>query len=241
MKKKVAVATIVVMVVLGLLLILTKPPDKTPEQAFEPSGVPVAEEALADPDSEELTEEGTAAEAYPTDTAPPEEEGQPEGWPEQQEPLPEEYATPEFVEIPPEEEPVIEEEMDLALAAGEEADMPPDQTEEEEVVAALSKEQIQEVITDQFKPLARECYQSLLDQFPQAEGGVTVSFQIVREGGRGRVDLSEVKNDGTTLMDGPMQDCLTQKLGDLEFDVPKGEESVNVTYPLNFNQDEEGE
>lgn len=80
----------------------------------------------------------------------------------------------------------------------------------------------------------RGCFRELLWTEPTAEGRVTLEFTIVNEDGVGRVAISSVNGDGTTLHEDGLHDCLSEAVGALEVDVAPGFVATRVTYPMWF-------
>lgn len=105
-------------------------------------------------------------------------------------------------------------------------------------VGALSRETIRESI-ETMKPYVKGCYEDMLKEFPEAAGKVVIEFTIIGEGGKGRVEMSELEAEKTTLFDSKLHDCMLEAVGDLEFEVPEGGGKVKVRYPFNFETDKE--
>lgn len=95
----------------------------------------------------------------------------------------------------------------------------------------MSREAIMETITD-MTPAVKGCYETLLKEFPEADGKILLKFTIVNDEGVGRVDLEEV-DDSSALYDKELNECMIEALRDLEFPAPEGGE-VNVSYPFSF-------
>jgi len=104
----------------------------------------------------------------------------------------------------------------------------------------LDKATIQEGIKT-LRPILRVCYEGLLEEFPSAAGKVTLSFRIAAENEEGRVELSELDSEKTTLFDEKLHDCMMESIGDAKFPAPEGGGVVSVTYPFVFVSDEEPE
>ncbi|MBA2664793.1 MAG: AgmX/PglI C-terminal domain-containing protein [Bradymonadaceae bacterium] len=103
---------------------------------------------------------------------------------------------------------------------------------DEEPSGVLSREAILEGI-EALKPLAKQCYEQTLKDFPEADGRIVLAFTISAESGAGRVQMSEL-GDATTLHDAALHDCLLVNVGDLEFEAPQGGGVINVRYPFDF-------
>ena len=104
----------------------------------------------------------------------------------------------------------------------------------------LEKEAIQAGMKE-MKPVLQRCYESVLEEFPEASGTVTVSFRIVSHGGQGRVDYSKIDQERTTMYHSELRDCLTENVGKIEFPAPDGNGAVEVNYPLNFKSSGDGD
>lgn len=87
-------------------------------------------------------------------------------------------------------------------------------------------------------PLVKVCYEGALEDFPSAEGKITVGFRIIGEEGKGRVEMSELDPERTTLFDEKLHDCMLKTIGDAEFESPEGG-AVTVRYPFVFETDAE--
>lgn len=104
---------------------------------------------------------------------------------------------------------------------------------------SISPDDIQRVIGEQYRPVAKRCYEETRARFPdtQVDGRVVLSFDIIAENNEGRVELAEPGEDSTLFADG-LHDCMLGGLGDVVFPVPDGEQKVRVKYPFNFSQAE---
>lgn len=108
--------------------------------------------------------------------------------------------------------------------------------EENPSPGTLSRENIKEGI-EAVRPLVKACYEDALHEFPDAAGQVTLAFRVIAEGGEGRVELSELEDEKTTLFDEKLHECMMLSIGEATFDVPGGGGVVNVTYPFHFEND----
>lgn len=106
----------------------------------------------------------------------------------------------------------------------------------------ISPDDIRRVIGEQYRPVAKRCYEETRAQFPdaQVDGRVELFFDIIAENNQGRVELAE-PGEGSTLFAGGLHDCMLDGLGDVVFPVPEGEQKVRVKYPFNFAQAQAGE
>ncbi len=141
----------------------------------------------------------------------------------------------------PEPEPSPEEPHDIMNRTGP----GPDGFEEEAPTAPgprghVAKEHVREAISE-VKPLLKACYEETLKDFPDARGRVTLSFRVIAEDDEGRVELSEVDEENTSLFDNRLHDCLSETIAEAKFPAPGGGGTVSVTYPFNFATDAEPE
>jgi hypothetical protein len=79
-------------------------------------------------------------------------------------------------------------------------------------------------------PQFRACYEELRTREPDATGSVSMRF-IIEE--NGSVTAVSVQNEGTTLTDAKMQECMRSTYARMHFPRPVGGK-VTVTYPLEF-------
>ena len=100
----------------------------------------------------------------------------------------------------------------------------------------MNKEDVRKGI-EAVRPLVKVCYEEMLQEFPKASGKVVVGFRIGAEDGEGRVEMSELKDDGTTLFDEKLHDCLQARISEAKFSAPSGGGVVDVRYPFVFATD----
>lgn len=103
-------------------------------------------------------------------------------------------------------------------------------------VGQLEKDDIRKGI-EAVRPLVKVCYEDTLKEFPDAAGKVTIGFRIIGEDDKGRVEMTELADDGTTLFDEKLHDCLQKRVAEAEFETPSGGGVVNVNYPFVFSND----
>lgn len=101
----------------------------------------------------------------------------------------------------------------------------------------LSRESVKAGIKS-VTPVFRACYESALEDFPEAEGKVILDFDITAEAGRGRISMSEVDGKKTTLFDNKLHDCMQETLVEVTFEAPK-DGAVHVKYPFVFKTGED--
>ena len=105
--------------------------------------------------------------------------------------------------------------------------------DDEGPTGALDREVIRDGIKA-MRPVVEACYHETLADFPDAEGKVTLAFTIAAENDEGRVELAQLDDEKSTLIDAMLHDCMLKALGDLKFPAPEGNGKVNVRYPFNF-------
>jgi hypothetical protein len=95
---------------------------------------------------------------------------------------------------------------------------------------------IQQVVREQFFPVAGSCYEALLARTPHAEGVVVLHLSIVGNDDLGGVvEHVEVLDEGTTLTDADFVTCVRESMYTTTFDAPPaGQNSITVTYPFSF-------
>lgn len=82
--------------------------------------------------------------------------------------------------------------------------------------------------------LLQPCYETLIQDFPEVEGRLSLSFQIVDVGGFGQVQQVEVMDSAvdSTYLEG----CAVTSLEDVHFEVPA--EPLTVNWPFVFRSDD---
>ena len=101
----------------------------------------------------------------------------------------------------------------------------------------VSKADIMEAIT-RVKPLVKDCYDRMLDDFPDAEGKIVVQLKVKAIEGIGEVEAVKVGEDEKTdLFDTKMHESMSDVLGLVTFPI-EGEEDaeVIVNYPFSFQK-----
>lgn len=82
------------------------------------------------------------------------------------------------------------------------------------------------------------CYQAALEEYPDLDGGFTVHFTVDDSDGTGKVvelEITDSDNEAIpALVDAPMEDCVMDHIGSLEFDAPTDGPST-VAYPFLFS------
>ena len=81
------------------------------------------------------------------------------------------------------------------------------------------------------------CYQAALDEFPELAGGFSVFFTVEEVEGVGEVVELEIRDPRServeALVDGPMEECVMDHVGSLQFDAP-ADGRTSVDYPFMF-------
>lgn len=90
------------------------------------------------------------------------------------------------------------------------------------------------------KPAAQQCYDSLLQDFPDANGTVQVRFIFKTEDGMARVQMSEIM-ENSTLFDSSLHDCLSEVVGSLTLPRAENDMQVMVAHPFHFRADPSGD
>jgi hypothetical protein len=93
---------------------------------------------------------------------------------------------------------------------------------------------IRDAVREQYFPIARSCYQELLDRKPTASGKIVLSFAIVGDDEDGVVDRVELDDD-TTMDDPEFALCIRESMYSTIFEPPPpGMEETTVVYPIEF-------
>ncbi|MEY4550900.1 MAG: hypothetical protein RL685_7095 [Pseudomonadota bacterium] len=95
------------------------------------------------------------------------------------------------------------------------------------------REYLNRAIHEQYFPVARDCYQELLERKPTAAGKVVLEFAIVGDGDAGVVDRVELREDKDTIEDPEFLLCMTESMYAAVFQPPPpGAEETTVVYPI---------
>lgn len=107
---------------------------------------------------------------------------------------------------------------------------PPPPAEADE---ARRREYINRTVREQYFPVARNCYQELLERQPAAGGKIVLEFAIVGDGDAGVVDRVEIREDEDTIDDPEFQLCMRESMYTSVFEPPPpGAEETTVVYPV---------
>lgn len=98
---------------------------------------------------------------------------------------------------------------------------------------ARRREYIKRTVREQYFPVARDCYQELLERQPTAGGKIVLEFAIVSDGDAGVVDRVEIREDEDTIDDPEFQLCMRESMYTAVFEPPPpGVEETTVVYPV---------
>lgn len=107
----------------------------------------------------------------------------------------------------------------------------------EEPSGQSPREKIQGAIQG-MKPHVKDCYEKLLEEFPEADGRIVMTFTIVGDGDTSHIDLEGVSQD-SSLYDKSLHQCMLDALRGVEMPAwPQGQE-VKVTYPFQLSTGED--
>lgn len=103
----------------------------------------------------------------------------------------------------------------------------------------LDKDYIQARIKEDLVPIAKECYESALEDDPKLGGKLVMKFSIVGDEDVGGVvdeadvdPTSEIKHDA-------LRECMRESMLSLSFAPPEDGGTVQVTYPFVFASEDE--
>jgi hypothetical protein len=99
--------------------------------------------------------------------------------------------------------------------------------------AVRRRDYLRRAIKEQYIPVARDCYQELLERKPTAAGKVVLEFAIVGDGDAGVVDRVALRDDKDTIEDPEFLLCMTESMYAAVFEPPPpGAEETTVVYPV---------
>ena len=117
---------------------------------------------------------------------------------------------------------------DRANAAADDGDTP---------TGTLDKDYIQARIREDLVPIAKECYESALEDDPKLAGKIVMTFGIAGDEEVGGV-VDEAAVDPTSTLTHPaLGECMRESMMSLSFPAPEGGGRVAVTYPFEFSPD----
>jgi hypothetical protein len=98
----------------------------------------------------------------------------------------------------------------------------------------LDKDYIQSRIREDLVPIAKECYETALEDQPDLAGKLVMKFAIVGEPDVGGVvDAAEI-DPSSTLVHPDLHECMRESMMSLSFAPPDQGGTVQVTYPFEF-------
>jgi hypothetical protein len=93
-------------------------------------------------------------------------------------------------------------------------------------------------VREQFVPMARGCYEELLQRQPDSRGTLALHIVVVGDRAVGGVVDSVQVNSESTITDPEALTCLVESMMALSFDAPpEGHERVEFDYPFEFSRD----
>ena len=98
----------------------------------------------------------------------------------------------------------------------------------------LSRKYIKDAIAEQLVPVARECYESALEDEPELEGKLVVEFMIVGAEEVGGIVESALISPSSTLHNPFLSDCMRESVMAVTFEPPEDGGQVKVSYPFVF-------
>jgi hypothetical protein len=104
--------------------------------------------------------------------------------------------------------------------------------------AARRRDYIKRTVREQYFPVARDCYQELLERQPTAGGKIVLEFAVVSDGDAGVVDRVAIREDKDTIDDPEFQLCMRESMYTAVFEPPPpGVEETTVVYPIMLKPD----
>jgi hypothetical protein len=94
-------------------------------------------------------------------------------------------------------------------------------------------------IEEHFIPLAKDCYDALLEQQPDARGVAELSFEIVGDEEIGGVIEALELTDESTLDEPEFVTCVSESLLSVQFDPPPSHGRATIVYRARFGPSEE--
>ena len=98
----------------------------------------------------------------------------------------------------------------------------------------LERDYIQSVVSEDLLPIARECYESALEDEPELAGKLVVRFTIVGDPSVGGIVEDAVLDETSTLRHPGLSECMTESTASLLFEPPEDGGRVVVSYPFVF-------
>jgi hypothetical protein len=104
----------------------------------------------------------------------------------------------------------------------------------------LDKDYIRDRIQEDFKPLAKECYEAALEADASLGGKLVFSFTIVGDDSVGGIVESVDFAEGSDIEDDELLYCMRESLLSMTFAPPAKGGTVTVTYPMLFSPGDGG-
>jgi hypothetical protein len=124
------------------------------------------------------------------------------------------------------------------LSPKEEGDPAPSEASAS-LLPTLDAKYIREAVGEQLVPVAKECYESALDDDPTLSGTLVLNFTIVgAEEVGGVVEEAEVLAEESTLNNAFVNECMRESVMAVEFVPPSSGGRVDVKYPFIFEPED---
>ena len=94
---------------------------------------------------------------------------------------------------------------------------------------------IQDVVKNEFIPMAKHCYEELLARIPDAGGRVAIEFTIAGDDAIGGIVEDAKIAESSTLSDEKIHTCVRETMLTLAFPPPAHDGVVTVTYPITLS------
>lgn len=101
----------------------------------------------------------------------------------------------------------------------------------------LDKDYIRARIQEDLVPIAKECYESALEDDPKLAGKIVMQFGIAGDDEVGGVVDEASVDPSSTLTHPALGECMRESMMSLSFPPPEGGGRVAVTYPFEFSPD----
>ncbi len=105
------------------------------------------------------------------------------------------------------------------------------------VKGSLTKDYIREVVREDVIPLARDCYNSVLEDDPEFGGKLVLDFEILGDESVGGVVDNVLPGEGTTVAHPDFVECMSESMMSVVFDPPEGGGRVLISYPFVFESE----
>ncbi len=110
---------------------------------------------------------------------------------------------------------------------------------EPEALGPLSREYIQDRISEDLMPLAVECYELALDNSPDLRGRLALHFRIEGEPDAGGLVVEAETTDDSEIQHPGLVECMRESMMSVSFDPPEEGGAIEVTYPFVFEPEAE--